>query len=386
MMHDRVRIREALDLPGQAGLPKLLAMVARYKWIPVVILPTLLVAFYYAFIAAGQYESEAHFLVRSTQPSAPQPTGLGQALSLVSGVSTVSTDAASVSDYLSSHDAVGALQKRSALVQTFQRPEADIFSALRPSHPTPERLLAYFRTHADVKLDSDTRITTIRVRTFRPADSYRIVNALLTLGEERVNTLNQRAYDSTLGVARRQLAEAEQSLSSAQTALTNFRQGRRNIDPVATGTAQIGVVSTLQTTLAQARAQRAGMNQIAPSSPQAQALDARVRALSAQVGAEQGRLTGGSHAIAADVGNYQGLTLREKFAEKRYDDAAAGVEQARMQAAQQQLFIVRVVQPNMPGKALYPKGLKIVFTVFMILVLLYSLGWLIAAGVREHAA
>jgi capsular polysaccharide transport system permease protein len=46
---------------------------------------------------------------------------------------------------------------------------------------------------------------------------------------------------------------------------------------------------------------------------------------------------------------------------------------------------VRVVEPNLPGKALHPQRLKITATVFFSLLLSYAVGWLILAGVREHA-
>lgn len=48
--------------------------------------------------------------------------------------------------------------------------------------------------------------------------------------------------------------------------------------------------------------------------------------------------------------------------------------------------MVRVVEPNLPVKALYPQRLKIVATVFFALALAYAIGWLILAGVREHAS
>lgn len=357
------------------------------RWILIVLVPTMLVALYFEAIATPQYESEAHIVVRNAQGGASPPTGLSQALSLVGSPSASASDAASVSDYLSSHDAVAALQKSLNLVEIFQRPEADFLSRLRPSSPTPERLLSYYRDQATVRMDAETGITAIRVRTFRPDDSYRIVDKLMELGEARVNTLNQRAYESSLKQASKQLSAAEQGVADAQRALTQFRQARRNIDPIATGQAQIGVVSGLQTTLAQARAQRDALAaSVAPGSPQIRAMDARVRALEAQVGAQAGVLTGSNTAIAANVGDYQGLQLRQQFASRRYDEAAAAFQRARDQAQRQQLFIVRIVEPNHPVKSQYPKSAKVIFTVFIALALAYSLGWLIAAGVREHAA
>ena len=45
-----------------------------------------------------------------------------------------------------------------------------------------------------------------------------------------------------------------------------------------------------------------------------------------------------------------------------------------------------LVDANMPVRALYPQRTKIVLTAFLALLLIYGIGWLITAGVREHAA
>ena len=369
-------------------LERSLLFVRERKWILIVLLPTLLAILYFEVIASPQYESEAHFMVRSTGGSGPSlSSGATSALSLLGSASNTSTDTASVSDYLSSHDAVSTLRRDNNLVGIYSRSDIDPLSRLSPSDPTPERLTTYFRGKSSVKLDDATGITTIKVRSFRPDDSYKLVNAMLTLGERRVNILNKRAYESSLAMAQRQLASAENAVAQTQVAMTSFRQGRHNIDPVATGQAQIQLVSNLQASLAQARAQRATMAAtIRSSSPQARAIDARIAALEGQVSNESKRLAGSTTAIAANVGDYQGLQLRQQFASKRYDDAAASLQRAREQAIKQQLFIVRVVEPNQPVKSTYPKGFRIIATIFVSLTLIYSCGWLIAAGVREHSA
>jgi capsular polysaccharide transport system permease protein len=371
---------------AESRLAGLRTWVANHrKWLMIVLLPTVLTALYLYLITADQYVSEAHFTVRSTQSSPATEGGLGQALSLV-GASTQQSEASSVSDYLSSHDAVAALEKNAQLVERFRRPEADFFSRLS-SEPTAETLAKFYHKQVDVKLDSSTGIAVLKVRAFRPEDAYLITNKLLELGERRVNELNQRLYASTLGLARRQLAEAEAGVTRTQGTLTSYRQGRRDINPQASGQAQIGLVSELQGQLSAARAQAAAMSAaVAGNSPQLVAVRARVRALEAQVGAQAGRLTAGGTSIAAGLGGYEELELRQQFAGKRYDAAAAALEKAREQAQRQQLFIVRVVEPNLAEKSLYPERLKIILTVFFGLMLAYGIGWLIAAGVREHAA
>lgn len=359
----------------------------RRWWLSFVVLPTLLTALYLGLVAANQYESEAHFMVRSVSQPASPITGLGAALSLVGAGGGTNSDALSVGDYLNSHDAVAALQKKLDLVAMFRRPEADFLSRLWVSRPTPEKLYEYYQDRVEVTHEAETGLMVVKVRSFRPDDSYAIINAMLDLGEQRVNQLNERAYKSSLASAQRSVAEAEAGLTRAQQSLTAYRQGRRNIDPKATGEAQVSLVTGLRARLSQARAQLAALSAtLAPNSPQVVAARENVTALAAQVGAQEGRLTGGANTIAAVAGGYEELMLRKDFAEKRYEAAAAALEKAREQARQQQLFLVRVVEPNMPVKSTYPRAWKIIATVFFGLTLTYAIGWLIVAGTREHAA
>ena len=361
---------------------------AKRMFLLIVVLPTLLVSAYYYLVAADQYESEAHFMVRAAETTPVAGTGLGQVLSAAAGPTQSQTEAMSVADYMTSHDIVQTLQQKIGLVDRFRRPEADFLSALRGGTPvTPERLLKYYRKQVKVQYRTDDGITTLTVRAFRPQDSYDIIKTLLALGEQRVNALNVRSYNDSLSLARRQLREAEDGVARSQVAITRYRQTRGDIDPKGSGAAQITLVSALNGNLSAARAQLAAMNGvIRPDSPQYVALARRVRALEAQVAAQSGRLAGNGSTIANDLGGYEDLSIRQQFAAKRYETAAASFEKAREEAQKQQLYVVRIVDANMPVKSLYPERGRIIATVFVGLLLIYAIGWLIVAGVREHAS
>jgi len=365
-------------------------LIFRKYFFLIVIVPTVFVAIYYFLIVSNQYESDAHFMVRSAQGATPTASsGLTQVLSLAGGGGQSEPEAASVGDYLNSHDAVAALRKNDDLVERFRPPGVDPLSRLGSSNPSAENLLKYYRKHVDVELASDTGITTLRVRAFRPEDSYVIINALLKLGEERVNDLNARLYRDTVAAANRQLADAEADVAHTQLQMTSFRQSNHDIDPTGSGEAQIRLVSDLTASLSAARAQLAAMNgTIAPSSPQYVASVARVRALEAQVAAQSTRMANdtGGKTIATDLGGYEALRVQQDFAAKQYVAAAAALQEARDKAMNQQMFIVRVVEPNVPEKSTYPTRLTNTVTIFFGLLLAYGIGWLIAAGVREHAA
>lgn len=367
---------------------RLFAWLRRNRvFVLIVVLPTLVVASYLYLIASDQYQSEAHFLVHSTDATPTPGLGVNQVISMATGVSAGQNEAMSVADYLTSHDAVANLRSQDQLVERFRRDGVDFLSRLGSPNPTPERLLAYYQRQVHVEYNTETGITVLTVHSFTPQDSYDLARKLLKLGEQRVNLLNVRSYNDSLALAQKQLTAAEDALAENQTAMTQFRQSRADIDPQASGQAQIGLVTTLTGQLAAVRAQlNAIRGVISPSSPQYQALQNRVRALSGEVAAQSGRLTGSSDTIAGQMSGFEALKLRRDFLAKRYDAAASALQQARERAIRQQLYVVRVVEPNFPVKALFPQRFRILATVFVSLMLLFSIGWLIAAGVREHAA
>ncbi len=353
----------------------------------VVLLPSLLVGGYLYLVASDQYESEAHFLVHGADAT-PQPgIGVSQVLSMATGVSAGQNEAMSIADYLTSHDAVARLRREDALVERFRRPGVDLLSRLWSADPTPERLLSYYRRQVEVEYNTETGITVLTVHGFTPDDSYHLARKLLQMGEQRVNQLNERSYQDAIAMGERQLAAAEAAVTANGVAMTRFRQTRADIDPQVTGQAQVGLVTTLTGQLATARAQLNAMRgAISADSPQVRAVEGRVRSLTAELARQSGRLTGSDRTIAGDIGGYEGLKMRQEFLAKRYDAAAIALQQARERALRQQLYVVRVVDANMPVKSLFPQRFRILATVFVSLLLVYSIGWLIAAGVREHAA
>lgn len=351
-----------------------------------VVLPTLLTAAYLYLVAADQYQTEAHFVIQSANGNSV-PMSFGDVLGFAAPVSASQSQAMGVSDYLGSQEAVDTLNKQVDLVTMFRRPEADFLAELHPAAPTPERLLDYYTGKVTTRYNRDTGISTLEVRAFRPGDSYAIISRLLELGEKRVNELNKRAYNDAVLATQRQLDEAEQNARNIEAQMTSYRQGHSDVDPMVSGTQQSALLTTMQGNLASSRAQLALMGtMISHSSPQYRAMQERVAVMQAEVDRQKGQLTGGGSTVASRLGGYEDLKVRQAFAAKRYEAAAAALEKARETARRQSLYVQRIVDPSMPVKALYPKRAQTVFTVLLALLVAYSIGWLIVAGVREHKA
>ena len=386
----RAQFSEAMDpLPPVRRRSRLGSALRRRRgFLLFVLLPTLLVTGYYFGIAADQFESEARFSVRSSaQSGGSSVSGIGQLLGMGTGLNPAQAESFSVGDYLESHDAVAALRERLPLIDMFRRPEADMVAKLWWPDPTAEGLLRYYHRQVKIAYNGETGITTLRVQAFRPDDSRKIAEVLLELGESRVNDLNRRAVADTLRVARQEVETAEERVAQSQRKLTEFRIRQQNINPEKTSSAQLALVGLLQSQLAQARAQQTTMGaSIRTDSPQYVALSRRIAAIENQVAVESAKLTGANNAMAPVLADYEQLTLRQEFARTSYTAAQATLENAKQAALKQQLFVVRVVEPNLAEKALYPRGILIVSSVFAIILVLYCIGLLVVAGVREHTA
>jgi capsular polysaccharide transport system permease protein len=386
-VHGIIQPLESADTPATQPLRDQLKAIAwaNRAFIAIVLLPTLLVALYYYLIASDQYEARADFVVRHAEASVSRDD-VGQILGFSFGTSSTSPEAYIVSDYLLSHDAVARLRKEDNLAARFRPAHADWISRLWFRDPAPERLLSYYRDKVSIEQDTVTGISHLRVHAFTPEDAYHIARKLLVMGEQQINSLNERTYRDQVATAGRELTDAETALLAIQDKMTGFRRAREDIDPEGTGRAQIGLVTNLTADLATARARLHAMEHvISRNSPQYLALSAQIRALESQIAGQSARIAGEGKTTAAALGDYEALVIRRDHAAKRYAAAAAAFEQARAEAQRKQLYLVRIVDANRPVKSLFPERGRIVLTLFVSLLIAYAIGWLVWAGIREHS-
>ena len=139
-------------------------------------------------------------------------------------------------------DAIEELRGKLPLRSMFGREGAD-FLARYPSilySPEEEKFYRYFQRMVSVILTDKTGISTLRVRAFRPEDAQQIAQALLSLGEDLVNRINQRMRTDMVANGQSELQLAQARLIDAQTALTGFRNRELIVDPTRNAAALAG--------------------------------------------------------------------------------------------------------------------------------------------------
>jgi capsular polysaccharide transport system permease protein len=367
---------------------RLLEKIRKWPWLflIVVVMPILATSVYYLIVAAPMYVSEARFVVRERDHPATA-AALGTVLQSVGlNMGENQTDAYEVHEYMQSRDAVEALVRSHHLRAVLDRPEADFLARFpRPfERASFENLYENYKRFVTVGYDANTGISTLRVEGFRSADAREIADALLAGGEALVNKLNVRAAADAVDEARRQVVEAEDQSLKAQAVLTAFRTRERLIDPDRASVAGLDLLGKLEAQLVTMRAERAGLAASAPESPQLPVLDRRIDAFEAQLDAERLRIAGQNNSLAPKMSEYEQLMLEREFAVKSLAAAEAALETARIDARRKQLYLERVVSPNLPDKAERPRRLLAILTVVISCLLAYGTLSLILAGLREH--
>lgn len=349
-----------------------------------VLVPTLLAIAYFYGYASNQYVSEARFVVRS-RADAPQVSLTGMLSAAVGGAGAgAAGEAYSVRDFLTSHDAVMRTNERLDLVRIWGRDEADLIARLW--NDDPERLTKYYGSMVSVSFDSTTGVVTLRVRSFTPEDSKAIADTLLALSEQLVNSLSERAREDALRIARTEVGIAERRVLDSREALSRFREQQQELDSAGAAQAAVQAMGQLEGQLIAAQAElRERMSFMRPDNVALQNTRNRIEALERQIVAERTRRTQGDGALAHQLGTFERLMLEREFADRQLASATASLETARIEAQRQQMYLSRVVEPNLAVYPLYPRKLISVGSIFLGLSVAFGIGWLLVAGMREHA-
>lgn len=349
-----------------------------------VLVPTLLAALYYGLIASDVFISESRFVVRS--PDKQSQTGLGSLLQ-GTGFSHSQDDTYAVQDFVLSRDALRELDEKLQLRAAFSSSSIDMFGRFASfgRDSSFEAFHAYYGKHVSVEYDSTSSIAVLRVEAYDSRMSRQINESLLQMGERLVNELNERSRRDLIEVARREVKQSEEVALNAALALSSFRTGSAVFDPAGQSALQMESVTRLQQELIEAEGQLAAIKRVSPQNPQIGTMTQRVDSLRGSIAAEVGKVTGtGKSSLSQKTPEYDHLALQKAFADRQLTAALASMSEARNEAARQQLYLERLVQPNLPDSAMEPRRIRSILSVFVLGLVAWGVVSLLVASVREH--
>lgn len=188
-----------------------------------VVIPTLLAAYYYGFVASDLYVTESRFVVRS-----PQKSSVGSLADVFSKVGFAKSDDDSyvVRDYVLSRGALELLNKKLNVVDAYSSDSIDLlnrFPGIKYWDTSREAFLRYYQTRVGVVVDPTSAISTLTVQAFDPKTALAINQTLLELSEAFVNQLNSRARQDLISAAMSEVNLAKAKLETSSLELAKAR-------------------------------------------------------------------------------------------------------------------------------------------------------------------
>jgi capsular polysaccharide transport system permease protein len=366
---------------------KWLARLARINrlFLATVVAPSLLAAIYYGLIASDIYVSESRFMVRSPQRPPLQAGALGTMLQ-GAGLARNLDDQHAVHDFILSRDALKELNDEMALDRKFRDPKIDFaqrFAAI-DWDDSFEAFLKYYQRRVNVELDSKSSISVLRVSAFAAEDAKRINERLLAMSERLVNEMSERSRQDIVRFATKEVQAAETKAKSAALAVAAFRSDKGVVDPEKQSAFELEQLGKLQEELIATKAQIAQLRAVSPQNPQIATLATRQATLQKEFDAQFARIAGRSGSLTNKAAAYMQVALEREFAEKQLATALTLLETARTEAQRQQLYLDRVVQPNLPDYAIEPRRIRSVVIVLVVGLIAWGILSLLVASVREH--
>lgn len=223
------------------------------------------------------------------------------------------------------------------------------------------------------------------MKAYTAQDAYQINSQLLEMSERLVNTLNDRSRQDLIRFADNEVKLASEKAKEASLALLSYRSSQSVFAPDEQAALQLTGVARLQEQLISTEADLAQLGKLSPNNPQITALESRAESLRQSIATEAAKVTSAHGSFSARSPDFERLTLESAFADKQLGVALAELEAARSQAQQKQLYLERVVQPDIPDKAMEPRRTRSAFTVFMLGLIGWGVVRLLIASIREHA-
>jgi BexC/CtrB/KpsE family polysaccharide export inner-membrane protein len=366
------------------------AMAGSRPFLAYLAVVTVLTVIYFAFIASPLYVSESSFSIRGRTSSATPAAG--SLLSAVTGggggggALTAISEPAEIVDYISSPHMMQEIDKRHHIRAMYCRARADLINWM-PCSASQEDFLKFYRKMVIPRIDRESFIIRLEVRSFDARSAHDIADDVLKLTADYVDNLSAKIRDDSLRTATREVQNAENEVRTTRLNMTRYRATSGLVDPTQAASAQQAEISTLQASLNQARAERAGMAAYTTTSnPLARQADAKIAQLETQLARAQAALasTTQGNTVAQKLYGYEGLAVANEYAVKKLESALQNYDSARVTASQRERFLVRAVDPNLPDEATLPKRILRTFEVIAIAIALYAIVALSIAGVRDH--
>lgn len=291
-----------------------------------------------------------------------------------------------VREFVLSQDMLDILQKKLHWSQHYSGRLRDMWYYL-PPNASREVMLKYYQRMVTAQFDMTTGLLTIEVQAFDREFADQTLSVIISESDKFVNEISHRLAREKVSFSEGELERARLNYESKREALLHFQGANNVLDAEQSALARNDVITGLQAQLTKENASlRAMRASLSDDSPQVRQQKIRISAIQDQMSAENQKLVAknSNNRMNVTASRYKGLELEAGIAEDSYKASVSSLESSRIEATRKLRSLVVVVSPNMPDEALFPRRIYSLFTVMVILLLIYGIANFVIATVNDH--
>ncbi|QGX97350.1 capsule biosynthesis protein [Roseovarius faecimaris] len=368
---------------GRRRRRKLMLLLSRLA--AFVLLPTMIVGFYYYKIATPMYSTHSEFLILTADGSGGGAGGLG---GLLPSQFATGQDAIATQSYLESKDAMLRLDSDLGFRQHFSQSFIDPIQRLSPD-ASNEAAHKLYKKYVTLGYDPTEGVIRMEVATADPEISALFSERLIAYAEERVDELSQEKRQDAVKTAIESLEEAKAERRAAQERLVRLQEGTI-LDPGGEIAAIRQLISSVELQMQEKElALNIQLNNSRPNQSKLDALRSEIAVLRAEYEKQNARLTEateGNTSLASQAADIQIAQADLATADLVLQAALETKRQSEIEANKQVRYLTVSVKPLPSQDSSYPRAFENTILAFLIFAGIYLMLSLTASILREQVS
>lgn len=349
-----------------------------------VLLPTVIVGFYFYQVATPLYATKSEFLIQQADSGGSALGGLFSG----TGFAT-SQDSITVQSYLQSRDAMLRLDKDIGFKSHFSQDFVDPLQRLE-ANSTNEKAYKLYKRLVKIGYDPTEGLVKMEVIAADPQVSAQFSRALITYAEEQVDNLTQRLREDQMQGARESFETAENKMLASQNRVLELQERLGIIDPASETSAVMGQIANFETQVQEKTLQlQQLLDNSRPNQARVDGVRGDIKRLESLVADLRSQLTesGSESASLARIGGEVRMAeLDLQTRQAMMQQAMQQLETARIEANRQVRYLSIGVNPVPPDEPTYPRAFENTLVAFLIFAGLYLMASLTASILREQVS
>ena len=350
-------------------------------------LPTLIMGYYFAYMATPLFATKSAFLIQQNESSGAGASGLAGMF----GSNQLATvqDSIAVQGYLTSREAMLRLDEELGFKAHFQNAEFDAITRLAED-ASNEEAYSLYQKHVKIGYDPTEGIIDMEVIAGSPEASQAFSNALISYAEGQVSDLSLRLRNDQMRGARESFTEAEVKRQAAAERLVELQTELQTVDATGVIASAQARIAQFETELEQKKLELQGLLAVRrPNEARVSGIQSEIARLEASIAQQKQDVIqnpDGGASLPSIQAQIQIAQIDFQTRDAMLQQALQALEGARIAADRQVRYIAISTPPTAPDTPTYPKVFENTFLAFLIFAGIYLMVSLTASILREQVS